>query len=272
MAHVGFLKALEDIGVQIGAISGTSIGSLVGIMYASGMSTDDIFEMLQNWNLSDRRGRGTVLKLMWSRKMELLYDKLAEAGCKTDFSGLDITCYVAASNLDSAQCDVFNRGNCLHAALASCSIPVVFRNYRLNNCEYVDGGLFNNFPVDPLLSNCTHILGSNVNHISYQRGFDSPWKVADRMFKLAVFQNVNDRLALCDWYADPPKLRDYTMFDFDSRKVKALYEIGYQSAITDKDIIQAVLSKKSIKQKARSEFSSFYPLVTMARAENSPSG
>lgn len=242
--HVGFIKALEEAGIPFHAVSGTSMGAIVGVLAASGMKADEMLEALLELDMDSRTSRLKLLRKVFSNGLEGLYDKLHGYVGTNQFDQLALPCYVTASDLKNGKPVVFHDGDPIHAALASASIPLIFQPYAIKNQVYVDGGLFNNFPVDPLIKDCTHIIGSHANHISPVDSIDGMMDVGDRVFRLSIFQNVRFRMELCDAVIDPPSARSYGTLDFQPEKLKALFEVGYK---------EGKAQIKEIKEKLKSE-------------------
>ena len=144
-AHIGVIKALESQGVQLDIIVGTSAGSVVGALYAGGY---DGFELqriamdmkestLSDWSLPDRGiWKGEALqafidKAVQNRPLERLNRKIG----------------VVATDLQSGEAIVFERGDTGIAVRASSSVPGVFQPVRISGRDYVDGGLVSPVPV-----------------------------------------------------------------------------------------------------------------------------
>lgn len=144
-AHVGVIKALESQGFKPEILAGTSVGSMVAALYAAGYDGFELqrmaFElkesMISDWSLPDRgffRGEALqeyVNRNLQNRPIEKLPRKLA----------------VVATDLQSGQQVVFERGDAGMAVRASSSVPGVFQPVRINAREYVDGGLVSPVPV-----------------------------------------------------------------------------------------------------------------------------
>jgi NTE family protein len=144
-AHIGVIKALEAQGIQADIIVGTSAGSLVGALYASGM---DGFELqrvalaikesaVSDWSLPDR---GVF-------KGEALQEFVNKAVQNRTLEQLPRKCAVVATDLQSGEMIVFERGDTGTAVRASSSVPGVFQPVSISGREYVDGGLVSPVPV-----------------------------------------------------------------------------------------------------------------------------
>jgi NTE family protein len=144
-AHIGAIKALEAQGIKPDIVVGTSAGSLVGVLYASGLdgfelqrvALDMKESMVSDWSLPDRglfKGEALqefVNKTVQNRTLEQLPRK----------------CAVVATDLQSGEIIVFERGDTGTAVRASSSVPGVFQPVRISGREYVDGGLVSPVPV-----------------------------------------------------------------------------------------------------------------------------
>lgn len=146
-AHVGVIKVLEASGLTPAVVSGTSAGSVVGALYASGLNGFALQE--QSFALDEDRikdltlfGVGGVIKgdKLQAYVNELVKNRPLEQMAKP-FAAV-------AADLDSGERIIFNRGNTGQAVRASCSIPGVFQPAVIAGKRYVDGGLVSPVPVD----------------------------------------------------------------------------------------------------------------------------
>ncbi|TNE28689.1 MAG: hypothetical protein EP346_08365 [Bacteroidetes bacterium] len=252
--HIGYLKALEERDIPIHSVSGTSMGAIVSLLSASGLNADDMLEAFIDLDIDSNTKRFKLLKAAFQQGLNTLYDRLHGIVGVDDFSELQKDCYLTASELRSGSPVIFKSGNPVHAALASASIPLIFHPYKMGDKVYVDGGLFNNFPIDPLIESCTHILGSHANHLAEDDDLGSTMKIADRVFRLAIFQNVRYRMELCDSFIDPSEARKYTTLGFDPSILRELFQIGYEAGKAELDQIEKILKSESEKHESRSNF------------------
>ena len=146
-AHVGVIKVLEAAGLTPTVVAGTSAGSVVGALYASGLSGFALQE--QSFALDEERikdltlfGVGGVIKgdKLQAYVNELIKNKPLEQMSKP-FAAV-------ATDLDSGERVTFTRGNTGQAVRASCSVPGVFQPALIGGKRYVDGGLVSPVPVD----------------------------------------------------------------------------------------------------------------------------
>ncbi|HXP00727.1 MAG TPA: patatin-like phospholipase family protein [Luteibacter sp.] len=180
IAHIAVLRKLEQLHIPVDCIAGTSMGALVGALYASGMSVDDIeklvlsldWDRLFNDSL-DRRDRsyrrktddtlvvsspgigigpkGIVVTsgLLAGERILLLFEKMVEpVGTIEDFDDLPIPYRAVAADINTGEALVIGEGDLALAMRASMSIPGVFPPVRIGDHVVVDGGVARNIPID----------------------------------------------------------------------------------------------------------------------------
>lgn len=225
-AHVGVLKVLEELGIYPDYIAGTSMGSLVGGLYASGYSSKDLTQMVhkQDWNdiLTDKYNRRSLstyekeqtdrifvpvairdnkakisLGLMSGQKVHrLLADMTWGVYKDTLFSNLPIPFFCAATNIETGKAEYIDCGNLADAMRASMAIPSVFDPIKINGKMYVDGGLVDNFPVIEMKRryNPDIIIGVDVGYkVRSQKELSSLTKMLEQViFNPSVDYNAKN--------------------------------------------------------------------------------
>jgi NTE family protein len=144
-AHIGVIKALESQGIRPDIIVGTSAGSLVGALYASGMSGFELQRLaldlkessFSDWSLPDRG-------FLRGEALQEFVDKTVQ---HRPLEKLSMPIGVVATDLQSGETVVFQRGDTGMAVRASSTVPGLFQPVRINGREYVDGGLVSPLPV-----------------------------------------------------------------------------------------------------------------------------
>jgi NTE family protein len=254
IAHIGVLAALEKHGIIPGIVSGSSMGAVVGALYSAGVCTDEMLEIARNrkirslfeWTFHFHGGM-LSLKIL----MEVLEKHIPE----DSFESLKKQLFITASNISTGREVVFSEGPLFRAVLASSSIPIVFEPQVIDGQTYIDGGLFSDLPVEPLVGKCQKIIASHVNYNGPGTELSSMRAIAERVYRLAIYQNVQKSFSKCDYIIEPPELREHSIFDF--KHIDKLYEIGYEAAeelirrikekVSDKPVI--LRSIKTIKEK-----------------------
>ena len=145
-AHIGVIKMLEANGIQPVVVSGTSAGSVVGALYASGM---DAFQMQKvAFALDEDRIRDVSLFSGGVIKGQKLQDYVNELVAQRKLEAMKRPLAVVATRLEDGERTVFVRGNTGQAVRASSSIPGVFEAVKIGGYSYVDGGVVSPVPVD----------------------------------------------------------------------------------------------------------------------------
>ncbi|PQJ72989.1 MULTISPECIES: patatin-like phospholipase family protein [Polaribacter] len=158
-AHLALIEKIEELGLKINAISGSSGGALVASLYASGISTQEILEIFKRTSLF----KFSFLSITKAGLFDtFLFKSIIENKIKNKFSDLEIPIYVAASNMQSGKPRYFSKGKLLKPVLASCAIPGIFSPIIINKTLYSDGGILDNFPMKPFQKSEFPIIGSYV--------------------------------------------------------------------------------------------------------------
>ncbi len=145
-AHIGVIKVLEQQGIHPDMIVATSAGSIVGAMYASGQTAQQLEQMALHLKTSDVREFTFTRKgFLDGAKIEAFINKQVH---DKPLEKLTIPMYVVATELSTGKAIVFAKGNTGQAVRASVSIPTMFVPTKIGHIEYVDGGLVSPVPVE----------------------------------------------------------------------------------------------------------------------------
>ena len=236
LAHIGILKAIDSAGLSIDYITGTSMGSIIGSLYASGYSADSIEKIAHkiNWDLmlsnqsslrniimeeKDEYGKYD-LELPWvnhffrlntgvleGQELWLKFSELLFSVHQIkNFNDLPIPFKCVATDLSTGEAVVLDSGELVSAIRASMAIPSVFTAVDYNGKRLVDGGVVRNFPVrDVRDMGAQIIIGSNVS-----QGLLDAKKVNNALqvlLQVACFREAEDtkvEVPLCDIYVQTP--------------------------------------------------------------------
>ncbi len=179
-AHVGVLKILDSLGVKVDYISGTSMGAIVGGLYASGYTGKDIEEIILNtdfytlianeksrqespfFNKSNDKylltvpvtnGKLNVVPKAISTGQQNIYmlkDLFNNVSSVTDFSKLPIPFMCVATNLESGKMEIFEKGDLVSSIMASSAFPSLMDPVKIGDSLYIDGAMTVNYPSKPL--------------------------------------------------------------------------------------------------------------------------
>ena len=152
-AHVGALKAFEEAGINFDICVGTSVGSLVGSLYAMGVSTSKMIEFSHALELKDIHSWPIIVPSPSSNIGEAIHPLVGDA----DIRDAKIKFAAVAVDLVTAKQVIFDSGKIVDAVSASCAVPLIFKPMVLGNMHLVDGGLLNNIPAD-----VCRMLGADV--------------------------------------------------------------------------------------------------------------
>lgn len=247
LAHIGVLKALDSAGLHIDYITGTSMGSIIGGLYASGYTADSILHIAHSidWDVllsnqsqmrsytmeeKDEYGRYTLelpfvngrfkfsSGLLEGEELWLKFSELFFPVYKiTDFDSLPVPFKCIATDLSNGKAVVIDSGNLVTAIRASMAIPSVFTAVDYKDKKLVDGGLIRNFPVsDVKKMGAGYIIGSDV-----ATGLKPPDKLTspiEVLLQIAFFKEADLRPAedsLCQVYIKH-NIDKYTSASFQS--------------------------------------------------------
>jgi NTE family protein len=148
LAHIGILKVFEEEGIPVNFIAGTSVGSVIGAAYGSGISARELEEMAAQVRFKDF-ARWTISRYGFASndRMARFLDKVLR--CRT-FEDLKIPLAVAATDFTSGEGVVFRSGPLVDAVRASCAYPGMFLPVNINGRLLVDGMLAQPVPTIPL--------------------------------------------------------------------------------------------------------------------------
>jgi len=201
MAHIGVIRALEENGIPIDYITGTSMGAIIGSLYAMGYSPDEMEKLIssddfKNWYMGAKdmnyhfyfkqkpptpsiisaqvaiRDSMTLIRPTFNSLIDPLQMNLAfldifsgaSAACDNDFDRLFVPFRAVASDVFNKSSIVLSKGSLGNAVRASMSFPFVFRPIMIDSIIAYDGGIYDNFPVDVMVNDFhpDFIIGSLV--------------------------------------------------------------------------------------------------------------
>jgi NTE family protein len=167
MSHLGVLKALEEQGIVVDMIAGTSAGAMTGVVYASGLDPDysaDQFaaDLRPSW-LFRWLPRGDQLYLLYKYRRGYFDPMLRKYLRDWRLEQLAVPCLTITVDLVSGNSVVRDRGDAVHAVLESINLPVLSVPILHEGQALIDGGLVNNIPADVLVSRgCNFVIAVSV--------------------------------------------------------------------------------------------------------------
>lgn len=236
-AHIGVLQALNENDIYPDMVSGSSAGALIGALYCYGYSPMEILEFSKKEEFL-RIFKLTGFTREWNRLgqlSELLHFYMP----KDNFEDLKIPLSVCVSNLNKGKSEYFLIGEIIQYIIASCAVPLIFKPVIINNMTYVDGGVLNNLPIEPLQQLNMKIIGVSICPHAEMDKITGIRAISERIFHLNVWNNVIGRLEKCDVGLEIEGSFNYGIFDV--KKSEELFEIGYNFTIGRMDDIKQKL-------------------------------
>lgn len=274
-AHIGVIKALEENNIPIDLITGTSAGALIGGMYASGMSPDEMIEFVskskfnkiskgkladdERFLLQQQVPDASVLEIPFSFKSSILksiptnfvkphsidFTLLELIGnisqnYHNDFDSLFVPFRCTASDIQTNSSVIFSKGNLNKAIRASLTYPFFINPISINDKLLFDGGLYNNFPADIMYHdfNPDYIIGSTVTDNMVKPEEDD---IASQLTNMLMARS-NYSIPCEDGILLMPKLDNLGTFDFD--KIQGAIQAGYDETIRNMEQIKLAISRK----------------------------
>jgi len=223
-AHLGVLKALDELQLKVHIISGTSSGAMAGAFYAAGYSPDTIFDIITGTKII-RLMRPAFSRFGLLKMGEVEKELSKYLGDKT-FTDLNTQLVVCATDINRSILVYFTEGELVKPIIGASSFPVLYKPVLYQNHLLVDGGLLNNLPVECIMGQCDFIIGVHTNPIDYGRTLSSFKNLVERTFQIAINNTVEPRLKLCHFLMEPPELKNYSLLDM--KKAKQIFSIGYE--------------------------------------------
>lgn len=242
-AHIGVIRALEEAQLSADIVAGASAGSVVGVMYAAGLSSAAMEAAVKESNFLKLVKIGVPSSGL--SNLSYLRERLAIVLEKDDFSALKRKFYVAMTNLNSGNVDIRSTGPLFDAVVASSSIPFVFQPVEMEGQLFADGGLLCNMPVSPMIHEADVLVGVNLVPKTYldKKELSNAFSISFRTFDLAVISNTQIEAALCDVVIEPAGIADINIFQFN--RFEELLNIGYKAGQAAIPAIREAMDKFS---------------------------
>ena len=232
-AHIGVLQALEDHGIFPTQIAGSSMGAIVGTLYAAGYTPAHILELIKEDKLYK------ITKLMTFSPSflksglsnhSMLRSLLLELIPHDTFDPLKRKMHICVANLNTSEWEIIETGDKLAAwVAASASIPGLFETININEGCYVDGGLLNNMPAQGIQQFCHTIIGVDVMPHQIPGDLKTPIGNLTYSIRTMLHHNSKEGRELCQFLIEPEAIDEFHEFRFDA--YQTIYQYGYDAAM-----------------------------------------
>lgn len=297
IAHIAVIKALEENDIPIDYITGTSMGAVVGGLYAAGYTPDEMMALIKSEGFADwstgkidpdylyyfdrepsspamvkinlgSSGNGHPLSVLPTSLINPLPMNFAfmdlfaayTAQCGGNFDRLFVPLRTVTSDVYSKRKIVLSHGSLGDAIRASMSFPLVFRPIEIDSVLVYDGGIYDNYPFNVMHTDFAPdiMIGSNVSGPDKKPQQNNVLQQLEDM----IIQN-NDYSMPADWgISINVPVRMYGVLDFD--KADTIYAIGYRAAMEMMDSIKTRVTARipsEVRQNRRMAFKAATPSV-----------
>jgi len=259
MAHVGVLKVIEEAGVKVDYIGGTSMGAIVASLYASGYSASQLDSIFRNidfnaliqddiprsaksfYEKEDSERYALTLPFdnfkvstpqafsggqnVYNELVRLLY----HVKDVNDFNKLPIPFICIATNAENGEEVLLNMGYLPKAVAASSALPSLFEPTNIDGAILIDGGIVNNYPVQEVKAmGADVIIGSDVQHdLSAKEELSSAIEILEQINNYRTVADMKEKSQRTDIYIKPG-ISDFSLIDFQS--YDAIFKSGVSAA------------------------------------------
>jgi NTE family protein len=246
-AHIGVIEVLEQQGIRPDFIVGTSAGSIVGSIYASGKSATELRDIALKLKANDVRDVSVSLKGFFDGKK--VEDYINQQVHNTPLQKLKIPMYVVATELKAGSKTVFNYGNTGQAVRASTSIPSMFVPTKIRDVEYVDGGLVSPVPVDVARDlGADIVIAVDILAQPIHTETTNVWGLFNQNINIMQGRLAEEELKDADVVIQPDLREKAHIFDVKGREMTMQAGIDAAQAKLS-DIELAIETKKNAKQR-----------------------
>lgn len=239
VGHIGALKAFEELGIKFDYVAGTSVGSIVGSLYALGKTADEMIEITKGIKRKEiTKGSIPFIKPAKSERLEEILNRIY--GDILVFSELKTPFSVVCTDLKTGKEVDFDYGNVAKVVSGSCAVPGVFTPVVHENMHLIDGGLRNNVPVDVVKKMGANVVFAiDVNHLrGTGTGSLSTLSVLTSTIGIMMQSKIDKTLEMADLIFEP-SLETFSPLKLDD--IDEMVQIGYDTVMANRDKIEKML-------------------------------
>lgn len=249
VAHIGFLKALEEAGIKPDYICGCSMGSVVGAAYASGLSPEEMWKAVSKLRILDliapsgQRGGLFGTKKMRQQILKYIGD--------ITFDELKIPFHCVAVDMCTQKLVEFSSGSVLDAVVASSSIPAIFHPLDKDGMRLIDGGILERVPAAQVKAMgadvvvAVDVLGQRDCSEDCPRVLGVLLEMIDLMDNYRTRRRREENAEIIDFWLEPDL---GAMSQYELKQVRLAYERGYEMGVENAPAIKKALRSRTKKQ------------------------
>jgi NTE family protein len=229
MAHIGVIKAMEEFGLDAKLVAGSSVGALIGALYANSSSVLDMMRFFKETPLFKYNYFAVARPGLINTERYIATFK--EYFPEDSFESLQKKLSVVATNLELGQEEFISSGELIKPLLASAALPPVFSPVSYNGMLYADGGIMNNFPSEAVRGKVDFVIGSNVSIVSKleKKDLNNSFQLTGRVTSLMIYAINREKIDTCDLVFEPKELEHIGILD--RKGLEKAYSIGYETAV-----------------------------------------
>ncbi len=226
--HLGVLDFYEKNSIEIQAYSGSSIGSIISVSHASGISAKEQLKIFSSKELRKTLKfnyfKNGLLKIEHTSKIidELIPIKKLE--------DLPKPVYINAYDVKKKKLHYFNSGDSVTLCMASSALVPIFQPIKYKNMYLIDGGLFDNVPIKPLQNKGYEIFAVDLfpQRVLQTTRRTNPLKLIKRKFFKKLYENHSYSLANTNHYLGSCQIRNFSLFTF--KELEECFNLGFKEA------------------------------------------
>jgi len=245
LAHIGVLKVIDQVGVRLDYIAGSSMGAIVGGLYASGYTGKQLDSLFHTVDFPVIDGKISLPKgISNGQNFYNFYSKVTtHVQDIEDFSKLPIPFFCTATDIETGQGLVFDKGNLPEVVVASGALPSVYSPVLYKGKLITDGGVTDNYPVEEIKRRGVElVIGVDVQDSLMTR--DELNSLTDVMLQISNFRTIQEmesKRLLTDIYIRPD-IKRFSVVGFDDGE--AIIKEGEEKALKKLEQLKAIASSQ----------------------------
>ncbi|SIQ07579.1 NTE family protein [Chryseobacterium sp. RU37D] len=290
-SHIGVLKVLDSLGVRVDYIAGTSMGAIVGGLYASGYSGKEIEKIVMDTDFYSlimdpkaqrqettffnksvdkyllsiplKDGKITLPSSISSgqKNVYLLKELLKNVSNINDFSKLPIPFMCIATNLESGNMEIFEKGDLVQSIMASSAFPSLMDPVKIGDSIYIDGAMTVNYPSKPLKDKGIDIvIGVDLNQdLSKREDLNSIIAILNQVIDMNIHKDTKSQYKYTDINIKPD-LKGMTATSYDDKK--KILDSGYTEGLKYTQILNQLPKRPfdRLREKVNPIYSNVYKI------------